>query len=485
MLPARIARPDYDRSGLTPGIVHVGVGNFHRAHQAVYFDDLLARGDAREWAIVGAGVRAPDAAMRTRLAPQDWLSTVVEREPGASRARIVGAMIDFAPLTSGHVTLIRAMSDPRIRIVSLTVTEGGYPIDPATGIFDAEDPRMRADARTPERPASVFGAILAALRARRAAGVAPFTVMSCDNLPGNGQVTRNAVVGLACMSDPVFADWIDGNVAFPDSMVDRITPATTERERELLRNEFGVDDDAPVFCEPFRQWVLADRFSAGRPALEEVGVTLTSDVAAHETMKIRILNGGHAAIAYLSALLGLGRVHEAMAHPLVSGFLDRLEHREIVPMVPPVPEIDPAPYFAQTAARFANPEIGDTIARLCLDGSNRQPKFILPSIRERLERGLPVDLLALEVALWCRYCAGTGERGEPLHVEDEKAGQLARHAQAARERPEAFLEQADIFGTLAGAAEFRAAFARALTALWRDGAAATVARFIGQEPAAT
>ena len=481
-LPARVARPAFRRGALTPGIVHVGVGNFHRAHQAVWLDDLMARGLAREWAIVGGGVRPPDTATRARLAPQDWLYTVVERGPGAGAARIVGAMVGFAPPAPDNAPLIRVMSDPRIRIVSLTVTEGGYFIDPETGAFDLEAPEIRADARAPESPSGVFGAIAAALRARRAAGAAPFTVMSCDNMPGNGRAARAATVGAARLSDPAFAEWIDDSVAFPDSMVDRITPAAADRERALLREEFGIADEAPVFCEPFRQWVLEDRFSAGRPPLEEAGVTFTANVAAWEAMKIRVLNGGHAAIAYLSALLGIDRTHEAMAHPLVRGFLDRLERREILPTVTPPPGSDPPRYYEQVAARFANPEIGDTIARLCRDGSDRQPRFILPTVRDRLARGLPVDLLALEVALWCRCCAGTGEDGKPLRVEDSKADRLARHAREARTRPAAFLEQPDIFGALAGSEAFRAAFARALAALWRDGVAATVARSIAREP---
>lgn len=484
-LPADVSGPGYDRDGLTPGIVHVGVGNFHRAHQATYLDDLLAAGRDRDWAIIGAGVRSPDAIMRDRLAPQDWLSTVVEVDADASRARVVGSMIDFAPPTPGNAALITAMRDPRIRIVSLTVTEGGYFIDPATGEFDPGHPEIQADARAPERPTTVFGAILAALRARRASGIPPFTVLSCDNLPGNGRAARHAVAGLARLGGPAFADWIDERVDFPDSMVDRITPATTDRERETLRETFGIDDAAPVFCEPFRQWVLEDRFRAGRPEFEAVGVTLIGDVTVHEAMKLRILNGGHAAIAYLSALLGIHWVHEAMTHPLVRGFLDRLERREIVPMVTPVPEIDPVRYYEQVAARFANPKIPDTIPRLCLDGSNRQPKFILPSIRDRLAQKLPVDLLALEVALWCRYCAGTGERGEPINVEDEKSERLARCAQEAREHPDAFLEQGDIFGPLVEAEPFREAFSQALTGLWRNGATATVVSAIDATDSAT
>ncbi len=326
----RPALPAYDRSRLTPGIVHIGLGNFHRAHMAVYLDDLFALGECHDWAILGAGVREGDAKMRAALLAQDCLSTVIELDPSGRRARRVGAMIGFLPVEPGNGALIAAMARPEIRIVSLTVTEGGYFIDPATGRFDAGAPEIRADAARPGQPATAFGAIIAALRLRREAGRAPFTVLSCDNLPGNGNVTKAAVVGLARLSDPGFADWIAANVAFPNGMVDRITPATGPREREMAR-AFGLDDPVPVTCEPFRQWVVEDHFPAGRPALANVGVTFTPDVHAFEATKIRVLNGGHATIAYPAGLMDIEYVHEAMAHPLIAAFLDKVEREDIIP----------------------------------------------------------------------------------------------------------------------------------------------------------
>ncbi len=381
-----VSLPAYDRGRLTPGIVHIGLGNFHRAHQAVYLDDLFAQGLGHDWAILGAGVREGDARMRDALLAQECLSTVIELDPRGHKARRVGAMTGFIDVQPDNAALIAAMADPAIRIVSLTVTEGGYFVDPATGRFDPAAPEIVADARTPDRPATAFGAILAALRLRRARGIAPFTVMSCDNLPGNGHVTQDAVAGLADLSDPAFADWVRATVAFPNGMVDRITPATGPRERALAAS-FGLDDPVPVTCEPFRQWVLEDDFPAGRPALEKVGVTFTPQVHAYEAMKIRILNGGHAIIAYPGGLLDIELVHEAMAHPLIAGFLAKVETDEIIPFVPPVPDTDLAEYFALIRERFANPEIADTVRRLCLDGSNRQPKFILPSLRDNLAAG--------------------------------------------------------------------------------------------------
>src|SRR5271165_2907205 len=382
-LPKGVRGPNYNRSDLSAGIFHIGVGNFHRAHQAVYLDDLFNAGIDRGWAIVGAGVRETDIAMREKLAEQDWLTTVVEQEAHATSARVTGAMIDFVK-PFDVASALALLARPAIRIVSLTVTEGGYYISPATQHFDPAHPDIVADARHPDHPRTAFGLIVAGLKRRRARGVPPFTVMSCDNIPGNGHVTENAVAGLAGLGDPELGPWIRRHVAFPNSMVDRITPATTDRERAFLRDTYGLEDNWPVFCEEFRQWVVEDKFPAGRPALEKAGVTFTSDVAPFELMKIRILNGGHATIAYPAGLLDIHFVHEAMEDQQISAFLEALTRREILPVVPPPPKVDLEAYRKKVAERFANPKIGDTVSRLCLDGSNRQPKFVLPTVRDRI-----------------------------------------------------------------------------------------------------
>ncbi|MHA6343944.1 mannitol dehydrogenase family protein [Roseivivax sp. CAU 1761] len=477
-LPEGVTGPAYDRARLTPGIVHVGLGNFHRAHQAVYLDDLFGRGLDHDWAICGAGVRAPDARMRALLLDQDCLSTVIELEAGTARPRIVGAMTDFAPVAADNAPLIARMADPATRIVSLTVTEGGYYVDADTGTFDPDHPDIRADAATPETPATVFGAIVAALRARREAGHAPFTVMSCDNLPGNGAVTRDAVVGTAGQSDDRLAAWIAETVAFPNAMVDRITPATGDRERALARR-LGLDDPVPVTCEPFRQWVLEDAFTAGRPRFEEAGVTLTSDVHAFERMKIRILNGGHAIIAYPGGLLDVEMVHDAMRHPLIGAFFRKVETEEVLPHVAPVPGYTPEAYLDLIETRVSNPAVEDTVRRLCFDGSNRQPKFIVPSIRDSRAGGVPVSGLALLSALWCRYCAGRTESGAEIAANDPAWDRLTARAAAAREAPHTWLEQRDVYGDLARDRIFADAFAGWLTRLWRDGTEATLKSYLG------
>lgn len=473
-----VAVPGYDRAALTGGIVHFGLGNFHRAHQAVYLDRLLNTGQGHDFAIIGAGVMPADAAARDVLAGQDFLYTVVEQSAGASDPRVIGAMIDYLPPGDPAGTIAR-LADPATRIVSLTITEGGYFIDAATGHFDPTHPAIAADGANPDAPKTVFGLIVAGLRARRAAGVQPFTVMCCDNIPHNGVVTREAVVETARLSDPELAGWIAANVAFPNGMVDRITPATSDRERAMIR-DMGVDDASPVFCEDFIQWVLEDNFPAGRPALEQVGVQFVPDVTPYEMMKIRILNGGHAIIAYPSGLMDIHFVHEGMQNDLVRAFLDKVEADEVIPAVPPVPDTDLNAYFAKVKERCANPKIGDTIRRLCLDGSNRQPKFIIPTIADRLAAGQPVDGLALESALWCRYCAGVTDSGAVIEPNDPNWDRLTAAAQAAKADPAAWLGMADIYGATGQDARFAEPFGRWLAMLWDQGTAATLRAYLGQ-----
>ncbi|MCB2053509.1 MAG: mannitol dehydrogenase family protein [Geminicoccaceae bacterium] len=478
-LPGEVAVPGYDRGGLAAGILHVGVGNFHRAHMARYLGDLFAKGLDHDWAIKGAGVREADAAMRTRLEAQDWLTTAIELAPERMRARIVGSMVDFVPVEAGHGALIEAMADPAIRIVSLTVTEGGYYIDPATQSFDTGHADIRHDAANPDRPRTAFGAIVAALKRRREAGHPPFTGLSCDNLPGNGDILRAAVVGLAGLVDAGLARWIDERGAFPNSMVDCIVPATGPRELALVRERFGIEDAAPVTHEPFRQWVIEDRFCAGRPRLEEVGVTFTERVHDYERMKIRILNGGHAALCYPAALLDIEPVAGAMADGRIARFFRKVEEEEIVPHVDAVPDMTPPAYLDLIESRFSNPAIVDTTRRLAFDGSNRQPKFILPSVADGLAAGRPVEGLALVSAAWCRYCGGATESGRPIEPNDPIWNELTARARAARDRPEEWLGMRRIYGDLAAESRFAEAFGRWLRLIHDRGMEAALEAYSG------
>ncbi len=476
-ISAFAAVPRYRQSDLNPGIVHFGVGNFHRAHQAVYLDNLFNLGLDHDWALIGAGVRSTDIAMRATLESQDWLTSVVEQEAAESTVHVTAPMVGFLPVGDSSAILAR-LADPAIRIVSLTITEGGYYIDPATQKFADGHPDIRHDAEHPDAPRTVFGLILAGLRRRRDAGIPPFTVMSCDNIPGNGHVTENAVAGLAGLIDPALASWVKSSVAFPNGMVDRITPATGDRERTLIADQFGIADRWPVFCEGFKQWVLEDKFPLGRPALEKVGVQFVPDVAPFELMKIRILNGGHATIAYPGGLMDIHFVHEAMEEPLIRAFLEKIERDEIIPIVPPVPDTDLGDYYRLIDRRFSNPKIGDTIQRLCLDGSNRQPKFILPSVRDRLAAGQSVTGLALVSALWARYCYGESDSGKPIPPNDPSWDRLTALAKLAKADPKAWLTMTDIFGDLSTNPTYVRAFTHALSTLWQVGTRETLTRYL-------
>lgn len=472
-LPEGIERPRYDRGRLTPGMVHIGLGNFHRAHQAWYLHRLMQQGRALDWAILGAGVRPYDAAMREKLLGQDCLTTLIELAPERRSAEVTGAMTGYLPIAPGNGPLIRAMADPRIRIVGLTVTEGGYYIDPATGGLDHRHPDIVHDAAHPDRPRTAFGAMVAALRLRRAAGHAPFSGLSSDNLRGNGTVLRQTVVGLARMGDPALADWIDAEGAFPNSMVDSIVPATGPAELALVR-EMGIDDAAPVTHENFRQWVIEDHFCAGRPDWDRVGVTFASDVHAYEMMKIRILNAGHQVLANAGELLSMPTIADCMAHPKIAAMFRKVQVEEILRHVDPVPGTSPAAYLALIERRFSNPAIRDTTRRVAFDGSARHAGFLLPVLREALAGGHPVEGLALVEALWARMCQGHREDGSPIEPNDPHWADLTAAAQAARRRPRAWLEQAAVYGTLNEAARFAEAFERWLSLIWRDGTAAAL-----------
>lgn len=473
----RASLPTYRREDIRPGILHFGVGNFHRAHMAIYLHELFNKGRDLDWGIIGAGVMPSDQRMRDTLKAQDFLTTVVEQDIDRSAATITGPMLDVITAPDFD-RIIETLASPDIRIVSLTITEGGYFIDPATGKFDPTHPAIVADAKNPTEPKTVFGLIIAGLKARKAAGIPAFTVMCCDNIPGNGEVTEATVCGLARLSDPEFADWIHHNVAFPNAMVDRITPATGQREIDMTRDAYGIEDGWPVFCEGFKQWVLEDKFPLGRPALEDVGVTFVPDVAPYELMKLRILNGGHAAIAYPAALMDIHFVHESMENPLIRGFLARLENDDIIPVVPPVPNTSLQDYFNLIETRFSNPKIGDTIPRLAQDGSNRQPKFILPSTADRLAKGLDVQGLALVSALWCRYFEGTSDSGKAIAFNDQSADRLHAAAIASRTDPLAFIGMTDIFGSIGADPRFQKRFGEAIDSLRSVGTAATLSRYI-------
>ncbi len=476
-LSARVRTPSYDRAALTLGIVHIGLGNFHRAHQAWYMHRLFEAGKNHDWAIIGAGVRPGDAVQRDKLLAQDCLTTLIELDPSGKSAEITGAMIDFLPVEETNTALIRQMSDPAIRIVSLTVTEGGYFIDPATGGFDTEHPDIQHDAAHLHAPRTAFGAIIAALRDRRSNGQPAFTCLSCDNLQGNGSILRQTVVSLARLSDPDLAQWIETNSAFPNSMVDCIVPATGPNEISLVRG-FGVKDVSPVTHENFRQWVLEDNFCAGRPDLDEVGATFTDDVHAYELMKLRILNGGHQMIAGAGELLDVSTIAETMAHPSIRATLRKVIIDEVAPHVAAVPGYTPLEYLDLIERRFANPEIADTTRRVAFDGSSRHPGFIIPSIRDGLAAGTPVSGLALISAIWARYCQGEREAGSKIEPNDPHWQLLHDAAKSAKTTPQSWLDMTQFYGDLGAETRFAKAFSEWLEHLYSHGVEATLQSYL-------
>lgn len=479
-LPPDVKRPVYDRSQLSAGIVHIGVGNFHRAHQAWYLHRLMQEGLALDWAIIGAGVRPHDAQQREKLKAQDFLTTLIELDPLGRSAEVIGSMIDFLSVERENGALIARMAQPDIRIVSLTVTEGGYYLDPF-GELDVTHPDIIHDAAHPRTPVTAFGAMVAALRERRVNGAGPFSGLCCDNLQANGEVLRGVVVSLARLSDPDLADWIDRHCSFPNAMVDCIVPATGAKELALMA-ELGISDAAPVTHENFRQWVIEDNFCRGRPDWDRAGATFTDDVHAFERMKLRMLNGGHQVISGLGEVLSVATIAGTMEHPGIREVFEKVEREEIMPHVAAVPGYTPEQYLDLLLRRFANPMIGDTTRRVAFDGSSRHPGFVLGSVRDGLEAGTPVEGLALIEAVWARMCFGTREDGSTIEPNDPLWDELKAAARAAREDPDAWLGMARIYGDLTDEPRFALAFRRWLTLIWSEGTDAAIAAYLGSRP---
>jgi mannitol 2-dehydrogenase len=448
-----IEAPHYDRGSVTVGIAHIGAGHFHRAHQAMYIDRLLQAGLAREWGICGVGVMPADWTMRDVLNDQDGLYTLILEKPDGGRdAQVIGSIIDYRYAPDDPESALEVLAAPSTRIISLTITEGGY--------------------RDPDGPA--FALIVEALDRRRRRGIAAPTIVSCDNIENNGEIAGRAVLANAESRDPELAEWVGEHVEFPSSMVDRITPSTTLEMAEEVRRDFGVNDRWPVVAEPFTAWVLEDRFADGRPPLEQAGVLLVDDVAPYELMKLRLLNAGHQCLAYFAHLCGFEFVHQAASNPVFAKFLLAYFESEAIPTLPPVPGIDLHEFSRTLIERFSNPGVRDTVARLCAFSSDRIPKWLIPVICDNLANDGPVQMAAAAVASWARYAEGTDEWGEPYEVVDQLADSLIPIARSQYENPTAFIEIAAVFGDLAHQPRFVQAYTWALDSLHRKGARATL-----------
>ncbi|RZJ02025.1 MAG: mannitol dehydrogenase family protein [Brevundimonas sp.] len=448
-LPAQVARPTYDRSQVRIGVVHLGIGAFHRAHQAVVFDDALKAGDLR-WGVLGASLRSPD--VRNQLAPQDGLYTLVVEDGAARSMRIIGAVQAVMVAPEDPAALVEAMASADVHIVTLTVTEKGYYLDPASGTLKLDDPSVSADLADLSAPVTAPGFITAALELRRSRGLPPFTVISCDNLPHNGARIRSAVLEMASRIEPPLRDWIAAEVAFPQTMIDRIVPATTPEDVAALTVETGVVDHGMVKAEPFTQWIIEDWFAGERPDFPRFGVQLTEAVGPWEDAKLRLLNGAHSALAYLGALAGLEYVHDAVAIPALKAFVERLWDEAETTLKPP-PGLDIAAYRTELMARFSNAALRHRTRQIAMDGSQKLPQRLLATARARLAAGQPIPALALAIAAWMRWQEGRTEAGEVVAVDDPLAAETAGRLSAAT----------DDAGKVSALLDLEAVFPRALS----------------------
>ncbi len=484
-MPAHVVRPRYDIGSVKTGIVHLGVGAFHRAHQAMYVEKCLNAG-ARDWAICGASLRSKD--MAEALLPQDCLYTLAERGSGQENLSVIGALRDVIVAPQNPEKLLQALCSPHVRLVTLTITEKGYCFDPATGNLKEDHADIQADLKNPAAPASALGFIVEALRRRRAEGVKPFTVLSCDNLPANGKVVKRLLVRLGHLRDAELGKFIESELACPSSMVDRIVPATSDEDKKDMAAKLGFEDASPVITEAFTQWVIEDDFGNGRPPLEDVGVQMVLDVAPFELMKLRLLNGAHSTLAYLGYLAGYDTVAQTVADPAFVHLIRGMMDEEVMPTLPQLPGIDLEAYKASLLTRFSNPALKHRTWQIAMDGSQKLPQRLLNTARARLAQNAPFDRIALGLAAWMRYVAGTDEKGQPIDVSDPLKARLRSLADQAGPHPEklatSLLSVREIFGDdLPRDPRFVQAITAALRTLYAQGAAQAVKTFSLQKSA--
>jgi mannitol 2-dehydrogenase len=477
LLDPKIQVPKYDRQKVGQSIMHIGVGGFHRAHQALYTDDLLHRSADSHWGYCGVGLLMHDARIRDVMLSQNCLYTLVERSLEGDKARIIGSIVNFLFAPDDPQTVIEQMASPQTRIVSLTITEGGYYIDQSTGELDEKHPDIQYDLAHPHEPRCSFGYLLESLDRRRIRGLPPFTLMSCDNIQSNGEVAKKMLTAFAELRDPVFRNWLTEKCPFPNSMVDRITPATTDEHRTLVKEKFGIDDGWPVMTESFKQWVIEDHFINGRPAWELVGAQMTTDVLPYEKMKLRLLNAGHQALCYIGMLLGYQFVHETMDDRDIRKLVKKMMDDEVTPILSEVPGVDLTDYKKRLIERFANLAIRDQLSRIGIYGSSGIPKFVLPSIEEQLQRGGPIRLLSFTVASWFRYLTGLDESGKEMPMLDPIAQTLRERARAAGRDARQLLAMREVFSQeLASSPAFVKQVTDTLHDFYEEGARSTLVK---------
>lgn len=477
-LPDGIETPVFDASRVTPGIVHIGLGGFHRAHMARYTHDLMGEDDAAlAWGIRGAGLRASDGPLLSALAAQDGLYTLVEREGDIENRVVIASLVETIDASASTDALLAAIDDPATRIVSMTVTENGYHLDRATKKLDIDSRDVQADIADPAHPRTAPGVLVEGYARRRAANAPAFTALSCDNIQHNGNVLKAAVLALAARRDPALAEWIEANASFPNTMVDRITPVPTDEQIAAFDVETGLGDKAALFAELFRQWVVEDDFVAGRPAWEKVGAQFVPDVTPYEFMKLRLLNGSHLAIAGLGQLAGYDLIGEAIDDALIRRYMQALMDKETGPTLMPVEGIDLDEYKATLITRFANPAIKDTTQRVNTDAP---VNVLVDPIRDRLAADQPIDLLALGLAAWCRRVSGEGEGGDAITVVHPLAEELAAKAKQGGSDPTPILSIRALFGDLGQDERLVKAVGGWLASLYERGTRATLEEAAGR-----
>lgn len=473
-----VSVPTYQRQGVKQGIVHVGVGGFHRAHLAAYVDTLLEQFNVQDWSICGVDLQPFAAPMRDALKPQDNLYTIIERAAEGSSARVVGSITDYLFAPDNSEAVIAKMAHPDTHIVSMTVTESGYYMNENTHELQTDHPDVAADLAGGQPPRTVFGYLYAAMARRHAAGLRPFTVLSCDNMQKNGDISRDMLVSFARHFNPEVADWIASNGAFPNSMVDRITPRTNEEDKLSLAQNFGVEDAWPVVTEPFHQWVLEDKFVDGRPPFEKAGVQIVPNVhqvEEYEMIKLRLLNGSHSAMGYAGQLAGFEYIHEVIGHPVYRQFVINMMHQEVKPLLPQIPGVSVDDYCNTLLGRFSNPTLKDELPRICLGGSGKIPQFIMPSIAEQIIAGGPLRRLTLVAAAWFRYNKGVDDAGKAFKVDDPMVEELQAHA---AQDPISQLNIKSLFGDdLRNDKRFVSELKSALEGLEKEGAMAMIEKY--------
>lgn len=467
-LPSHIDVPNYDRSKLKAGIVHIGVGGFHRAHQAAYINELLKEPGSEQWAICGVGLLEGNRVLRDILKKQDYLYTLTVRHPnGKIDNKVIGSMVDFLFAPENQQAVINKLAHSDTKIASLTITEGGYNFNPATGEFDYSNPDIIHDLNNPNRPLTAFGYLTAALKIRKEQGLPAFTVQSCDNIQHNGNVTRKMLLAFAAKQNKELSMWIEDNVAFPNAMVDRITPVSKKSDIDYVTTEYGVSDEWPITCEHFTQWVIEDSFSNGRPNWDLAGAKFVSDVTPFETMKIRLLNAGHSVLGLLGSLHGYNTIDQTVADPLFANYLRTFMDNEVTPNLQPLEGFDLKSYKDTLIERFSNPNIKDGLPRICSESSAKLPKFIIATINENLSHGRDTSLTALVLAAWCIYSdKGENEQGEKLDIQDAMFEELHAYAQKTTVNPSAFLTLTELFGELQHNAAFTSQYNHAISELY-------------------